>query len=860
MNSQAVLGIAALALLICVLGGFATAVLGRLAVASHRRAACLGWVSLAIVAATCAIWADSSIAVLALRADVPARFAAWPMFASFAVTFGLLAAAARVMLTRRPLLAPLVGGAVAGLAISAAFHFSLQAMRIVGTVEPSALGLAGSALIGIVFATLAAATWLRSRSRSPMLPVVLFAAAVSGDHLVAMRAVTLVQGPGGRVPLGQIDDLGLLAIVGTMALLIVGLTMTARSMNRKSRLRSAAEKRQLQQLAEVAVEGLVICDGSRVVWINRSLEKMVPGVRDRQIGAPIESLLAIASLTDHAHDREFDTQLRVGSAVPETAVGAPSEMANGLLQDVPSPATIPVRVITRAIEMGDRPHVVIAIRDQRDRLRAEAEMHRLATSDALTGLANRARFAAVLEQRLRELGPSTPATPPSPDGLTGAGHRVVSDPSVGPVPGFALLSLDLDRFKAVNDTRGHGAGDAVLVEVAQRLLALVREVDLVARLGGDEFAILAATGSDPDAIAALAVRAIETIGRPFRIDGRDHQIGVSIGIAFAMQDGADMESLTRSADLALYRAKEDGRGIYRLFEPALRTRMEQRHSLEQALRIAVSQEQFQLHYQPQVDARSGAFVGAEALIRWVHPERGLVMPSEFIPLAEDTNLILPIGEWVLRTACVEAASWPDAMVVAVNLSPLQLRDPALASIVASALEHAGLPGRRLELEITESVLMEDTVYVQDVLDRLKALGIRLALDDFGTGYSSLGHLHRFPFDMIKVDRCFVQGIPDDQAGVAIVLAVVALGAGLGMQTTAEGVEDEAQRCFVIDAGCDQIQGFLVGRPVGAAHLPQAFRIEPVAPRVKETATRPPLAVELLPDRMVDRSTAPLPVV
>ena len=360
------------------------------------------------------------------------------------------------------------------------------------------------------------------------------------------------------------------------------------------------------------------------------------------------------------------------------------------------------------------------------------------------------------------------------------------------------------------------------MQVAARLTALVREDDLVARLGGDEFAILAATGRDAAGISALAERAIDALSKPFPIEGVVHQIGVSIGIAYAMLDGADPESLTRSADLALYRAKAEGRGIYREFEVAMQTRMQERYRLEQSLREAIAKDQLLLHFQPQVDARTGAFCGAEALIRWMHPTRGLVPPLEFISIAEETNLILPIGEWVLRKACAEAARWPDTMTIAVNLSPIQFRDPVLVDTVALALELAGLPGRRLELEITENVLIEDTAHVKTVLDDLKSLDIRLSLDDFGTGYSSLGQLHRFPFDKIKVDRSFVRGLPDDAGSVAIVRAIVALGAGLGMQTTAEGVEDEPQRAFVTDAGCDQIQGFFFGRPVPADALPAAF--------------------------------------
>ena len=783
-----------IAALICIFGAYATSVMGQQAYASRGAGQRLRWMVLGALAATCAIWADSFIAILLSPGSVPAGFTALPMVASFVVTFAMVAIAAYLTLAGRTLPVQLLGGFVVGLAISSAYYIGARALDVRGTVAWDESRVVVSIAVGLGFSILALGIWLRSRTRSPMLAIGLFATAICGDHLLAMSAVTMTFDPGARLSPALIDDDGLEQAVAAMAIVVMACTLVAQAMNRKNRRRSEADRRQLQQLAEIAVEGLAICEGSRIVWINRSLEAMLPGVRESRLGGPIEALLVVESLADLPHDREHDTQLRTTAGVDDAAEAA----------------LIPVRVIVRPVLMGERPHVVVAIRDQRERLRAEAEMQRLATSDALTGLANRSRFNAVLDGRF-----ASPASSASAGAFPGSS-------------GFALLSLDLDRFKSVNDTHGHAAGDAVLVEVGARLVALVREGDLVARLGGDEFAILAATGSDPQTICALASRAIETISQPFLIDGRSHQIGVSIGVAFAVRDGEDCEALKRSADLALYRAKAEGRGIHRVFEIGMRIRMDERHGLEQDLRQAIRAGEFRLHYQPLVDARTSAYTGAEALIRWMHPNRGLVQPSEFIAIAEETHLIGAIGEWVLRTACVEAAGWPEHLVVAVNLSPIQFRDPALLAIVTSALAWAGLPGHRLELEITENVLIEDAERVAAVLADLKALGIKLSLDDFGTGYSSLGHLHRFPFDKIKVDRTFVQGIPDDQMGVAIVRTVVALAAGLGMKTTAEGVEDEAQRVFVVEEGCDQIQGYLFGRPVLPEALPRAFRRTPAS--------------------------------
>jgi predicted signal transduction protein with EAL and GGDEF domain len=323
-------------------------------------------------------------------------------------------------------------------------------------------------------------------------------------------------------------------------------------------------------------------------------------------------------------------------------------------------------------------------------------------------------------------------------------------------------------------------------------------------------------------VRSLADRIVEVVSRPFAIDGQIYEIGVSVGVALAPSDGDSAVVLVRNADLALYRAKESGGGTYRMFESGMDAQMQARRGMEIALRRAVARQEFRLFFQPQVDARTGEFTGAEALIRWIDPERGVVPPGEFIAIAEQTNLIAGIGEWVLYTACAEAATWPDPLTVAVNVSPVQFRDPRLVATVAAALEESGLPGHRLELEITESVLIDDEDTVLSLFHELRQLGVRISLDDFGTGYSSLRHLHRFPFDKIKIDRSFVSRAPDDHDSAAIVRAIVSLGESLGISTTAEGVETTEQRDFVALEGCDQIQGYLYSRPVPSADMPIEF--------------------------------------
>jgi diguanylate cyclase (GGDEF)-like protein len=378
---------------------------------------------------------------------------------------------------------------------------------------------------------------------------------------------------------------------------------------------------------------------------------------------------------------------------------------------------------------------------------------------------------------------------------------------------FAIHLLDLDRFKEVNDTLGHVLGDKLLKEVAQRLRAVVRNTDLVARLGGDEFAILQRLDdSGHTATGELAEQILDIIREPFDIDGQQIAVETSIGISLLPDHGIEAERLLKNSDLALYKAKSEGRNRYRLFEPAMELDAQNRRAIETDLRIAITRHEFMLHYQPVINATSGKVVGVEALVRWHHPERGLVVPDQFIPIAEDTGLICQIGEWVLRQACIDAVDWPDDIKVAVNLSPAQFRKRNLVDTVSEALEASGLWPGRLELEITETVLLQDDEENLALLHQLRALGISIVLDDFGTGYSSLSYLQRFPFDKIKIDRSFVANLSSRPDCAAIVCAVTGLARSLDITTTAEGVETQEQFDMLRAAGCSQAQGYLFGYP------------------------------------------------
>jgi diguanylate cyclase (GGDEF)-like protein/PAS domain S-box-containing protein len=405
------------------------------------------------------------------------------------------------------------------------------------------------------------------------------------------------------------------------------------------------------------------------------------------------------------------------------------------------------------------------------------------------------------------------------DGLTDLANRHLFDEQIARCfaqPGrqeFAVLCLDLDQFKNVNDTLGHPFGDKLLQQVGTRLRLCVRETDTVARLGGDEFAILQRGLTDPAETRSLSERVVGVIGRPFDLDGHQVVVGVSIGIALAPTDGADGVELLKAADLALLRAKTDGRGTYRFFDSALDGRIQARQALERDLRKALLQDEFVIHYQPLVNVKSEEISGFEALVRWNHPERGMIAPAEFIPFAEETGVIVPIGEWVLRQACKEAAGWPSGVSVAVNLSPVQFRELDLCQAVRDALARSGLSADRLELEITESMLLRNQASTLETLRQLRALGVRIAMDDFGTGHSSLSALRTFPFDKIKIDRCFVHDLLSKHDSRAIIQAVVQLASSLGIKTTAEGVETQGELDYLKRVGCTEAQGYFFSKAV-----------------------------------------------
>jgi diguanylate cyclase (GGDEF)-like protein len=522
----------------------------------------------------------------------------------------------------------------------------------------------------------------------------------------------------------------------------------------------------------------------RYVLVNRVTEQQYATSRDGIVGQTASDLFppAVAEKITADDDRAL-------------------ELADGLfLEEHPWQArTSALRYITsRRIaihdEAGAPSYLINVVEDVTERRRSNEKIAHLAHFDALTDLPNRVLFQERIEQELDRVR----------RGAT-----------------FALLYLDIDEFKGINDSLGHHVGDELLKTVAERIKSCVRPQDMVARLGGDEFAVLLSTTGSQDEVAELVGQIFETIRRPCHCLGHQLSTDASIGIALAPQDGTERDQLTKNADLAMYAAKAGGRRTYRFFAPKMDEDARARLQMEQDLRRALAEGHFELHYQPLVDLGSNAMTGCEALLRWHHPERGMIPPLDFIPLAEDTGLINEIGDWVLHTACAEATTWPAHIRLAVNVSPVQLKSPTLALRITSALATTGLAPERLEIEITEAVLIRDDETALNILHQLRDIGVRIALDDFGTGYSSLSYLKRFPFDKIKIDRCFVSDIEAD-GSAAIVRAVVSIAAASNMTTTAEGVETGHQQDLLRELGCTEMQGYLFSAPKPASEVRKLF--------------------------------------
>jgi diguanylate cyclase (GGDEF)-like protein/PAS domain S-box-containing protein len=758
------LRLVALAALICTLASLTAINLLRHARGTTGQMRHL-WLAISALSTGFGIWATHFVAMLAFAPHVASSYDIVLTVFSLMIAILLTGAGLAVSLIPRFRNAPYIGGFIVALAIAAMHYTGMAAFDLKGSIIWNAPLVAASVALGALFGVIALPVGLRGgEARWTIAGAILLTLAICSHHFTGMSAVTIIPDPSIAISEASIPPGWLAVGVSLISLAIIGLALAGTVIDIRDRRRSAQEADRMLGLANAAVEGLLVCDGDTIVTVNTSFARLA--------GAPAETF-AGCLLADCLPDNAVRAQIL---AQPDHALETSLRQRDG--------TTIAVELILRPIDFGGRPHQVIAVRDLRARQEAQRHIRYLAHNDALTTLPNRGSFHDRLKQQI-------------------AG--VPSDRRL------AVMSLDIDQFKHINDTFGHAAGDKVLKAVTLRIQGLLDDGEIIARLGGDEFAILMPNLADPAAAGLLANRIMALLR------ARDSALefgGVtaSIGIALYPDDAGDREVLLACADTALSRAKAEGGATWRCFETGMADEARDRRLLEQDLRHAIAGNQMSLLYQPQENMTRGAVVGFEALLRWRHPMRGNVGPDLFIPIAEQTGSILDIGEWVLRTACREAAGWSRPLTIAVNVSAVQIYHDGFVSMVHEILLESGLAPHRLELEITETALVRDLNRALAALRRVKALGVSIAMDDFGTGYSSLSNLRAFPFDKIKIDRSFIKSVNSNAQTAAIVRAVLGLGRGLGLPVLAEGVETEAELQFLIDEGCDEVQGYLLGRP------------------------------------------------
>ena len=762
------LRLVALAALICGISCFAAVNLLRHVVQSTSRNR-YAWLLIAAASTGFGIWATHFIAMIAFSPGIPNAYNAELSVASLAMSVILTAAGMWVATVRGGIDHYLVGGAVLGIGIAAMHYTGMAAFEVEGKIVWNQLLVAASLVSGIVLAALSLLVVLRRPSTlATVAGAVLLTLAICTLHFIAMAAVSIYPDSSIEISKYTIAPMSQAFAAAAASLIILVLSATALWIDLRFR-RHRVEAERMHGLANAAVEGLIVCDSNRIVSANDSIAALSGIAAGR---------LNTMTLSDLFGER--------------SASGITT--GNGQAQEadihVEGKNPIPVELIARSIDYCGKPHLVVAVRDIRERRTAEQEIMRLAHYDPLTGLANRRSFTSRLEAEIAACAP-------------GAGG--------GKGGQLALMLLDLDRFKEVNDLFGHAAGDALLEKVAHCVSGVLRHGQMLARLGGDEFAVIAPNLPDPQAAGRIAEAMLSALRQENRLSPGG-MVSASIGIALCPLDADEQAALISHADTALYRAKAEGKDTYRYFEASMGAEARDRRIMEQDLRQAVPRGEFRLVYQPQKEISSGRMIGFEALIRWRHPERGDVAPSVFIPVAEDSGAIVQIGEWVLATACGEAAGWKNPLTIAVNVSAVQLHSPDFSRKVHEVLLRSGLAPGRLELEITETALVKDMPRALATLRQIKALGVRVAMDDFGTGYSSLSNLRAFPFDKIKIDGSFIKSVDRNDQVATIVRAVLGLGRGLGLPVLAEGVETLDELRFLDAEDCEIGQGYFLGRP------------------------------------------------
>ncbi|WP_292069451.1 bifunctional diguanylate cyclase/phosphodiesterase [Brevundimonas sp. UBA7534] len=747
-----------LAAALCILGSLITMRLFQ-RLRHAERGARAAWTFMAAVATGATIWCTHFVAMIAYQPGVDVAYEPLLTGASLGVAIAGSALALSVA-SRRCRFAPEVGGALFGLTVTAMHYTGMAAFAAEAVVHWSAAYVAASMAGAIV---LGAAAFNRAcaagRNGGLLGAVLLMVAGIVALHFTGMAAMTVIPlGADLGAVTGSEAKLAMAFAVAGVGLLVLGTGLASHALDLQSR---AQAKAHLEQLMEGSVDGMVVEQNGRILAANAAFATLA-GVDHR------------ALLGDRlARWIEDFESLAIGALVQASLKG-------------PNGAIIPVEIAARRDDQqaSDAPFMIYAVRDLRARLAQERRIAHLARNDALTGLPNRASF---LEWLSRQIGETST-------------H-----------PRVALLAIDLDRFKEVNDIHGHAAGDQLLVRIAERMKAALKPGEFVARLGGDEFVAVAPVVERADALD-LAYRLRGAITAPVDLDFAEVSCGASVGVALWPDDATDISALINDADLAMYRAKASLTNDVCFYEEAMDEAVRNRRRMVQQLREALDQDQFSLNWQIQASVETGEITGYEVLLRWIRPDGAFISPADFIPLAEESGLILPIGEWVLRKACAEAAGWAMPHKIAVNLSPVQLGHVDLPRLVHQILVETGLSPTRLELEITETAMISDMERTTHILRQLKALGVSIAMDDFGTGYSSLSTLRAFPFDKIKLDRSFMSELDGGPQSSAIIRAVLALGESLEIPVLAEGVETLEQLSFLRDQGCTEAQGYLLGRP------------------------------------------------
>ena len=726
----------------------------------------LAWVLLTGLVAGCSIWATHFIAMLAYTTGLQVGFLPGGTVASLLIAVVFMAGAFGAAASVRGMAGKIAGGVLAAVGVAAMHYIGMSAYVTEGVMSwdlglvATSMGLGFAGGVGALFAADRAHT-----QRRQLLGGLLLTLGICGVHFVGMGAITITPDGAVDVPAQLLSPVMMTVAVALIVSLIILGGLGAVLIEGGANAQSLARTR---RLADAAYEGIVVTRADRIQDANAAFCALA--------GA------SVAELTGH----QLAPEILTFDAAEGSALDGRRE---GRLRPRDGGPEIPIEAFGRVIEAGGDQGdlMVLAIRDLRERRSAEEKIRYLAEHDGLTGLANRNVMQSRLNQAIGQVG--------------AVGEQL------------AVICIDLDHFKEANDLHGHLAGDAILTEIARRLQRAVVAPSFAARLGGDEFVVVQIGGGpQPAASAELSTVLLDILAQPVSYADQDLPVGASLGISLYPDDGASGEALLANADMALYRAKDNGRGAYCFFKREMDENIRVRRTLARELRTAIADEQLVLHYQPLARAEDGEVCGFEALVRWNHPTRGLVAPLDFIPIAEESGLILPLGEWVLRRACADAAQWDKPLRIAVNLSPVQLHQTNLATTVHEILMETGLAPRRLELEITESALFKDYQRALDNLRRLKALGVRIAMDDFGTGFSSLSTLQSFPFDKIKIDKSFVENIHRHDRATAIVRAVLSLGRSLEIPVTAEGVETAEQLEFLRSEACTEVQGYAIGRP------------------------------------------------